>query len=144
MYAALSEAELALVNDEIPIGSVVVYEDKIIGRGHNQVERLNDSTAHAEIIALTSASNHLKNKMLTNCEIYVTIEPCLMCAGAILLSKVDKVFIGTMEPKFGACGSLYNVLEDGKYNHKPQVYSGIYENEAANLMMDFFKKKRKK
>jgi len=143
MYAALQEAETAFQNDEVPIGAVVVYQNKIIGRGYNQTERLKDSTAHAEMIAITAASNYLGNKFLDECDLYVTVEPCVMCSGAILLSRIRTVYFGTFEPKFGAAGSLFNILNSDLYNHKPKVYSGIYENEAKSLLENFFKKKRK-
>lgn len=142
MFSALNEAEKALELDEIPIGAVVVFNNRIIGRSHNQVELLKDPTAHAEMIAITSASNHLKNKFLEECDLYVTVEPCVMCAGAILLSRLKNVYFGTLEPKFGAAGSLYNLLEDSKYNHRLNVYSGIYSEEAKNLIQQYFKKRR--
>lgn len=142
MYTALSEAERALVEDEIPIGAVVTYNNRIIGRGYNQVEKLNDATAHAEILAITAASNHLSSKFLEECDLYVTLEPCVMCAGAIMLARIKNVYFSTFEPKFGAAGSLYNILEDSKYNHKPNVYSGIYETESQNLLKQYFQSKR--
>ncbi len=142
MFQALLLAEQALHEEEIPIGAIVVKNGKIIGRGYNQVERLHDATAHAEILALTSAMNHEKDKFLTDCDLYVTVEPCLMCAGAIKLSRIKNLYIGTFEPKFGACGSVYNVIEDNKYNHKVNLFSGIYENESKNLLSEFFNKKR--
>ena len=144
MFAALQEAEYALEENEVPIGAVVVHNNKIIGRGRNQVERLNDATAHAEIIAITAASNHLQSKLLTECDLYVTLEPCLMCSGAILLARFNSIYFCSFEPKFGAAGSLYNLLDDNKYNHKVKVYSGIYENESRLMMETFFKSKRKK
>ena len=128
--------------DEVPIGAVVVHQNKIIGRGHNQSELLHDSTAHAEILAITAASNYLNSKYLNECEIYVTIEPCLMCSGAILLSRLKKLYFATFEPKLGAVGSVYNVLENNKYNHTLEVYSGIYAEESRHLMQSFFLKKR--
>lgn len=143
MYAALQEAEHAFEIGEVPIGAVVVYNNKIIGRGFNQSEMLKDSTAHAEMIAITSAQNFLGNKFLDECDIYITVEPCIMCSGAILLSKIKTVFFGAFEPKFGAAGSLFNLLETDKYNHKPKVYSGIYEKEAKELLEKFFQEKRK-
>jgi tRNA(adenine34) deaminase len=143
MFAALQEAEKAFENDEVPIGAVVVHNDRIIGRGSNQTEKLKDPTAHAEMIAITSASNHLQSKNLDECDIYITVEPCIMCAGAILLSKFRSVYFGTYEPKFGACGSLHNLLENGKYNHKPDVYSGVYAEESKHLLESFFILKRK-
>lgn len=142
MFAALQEAEYALEKEEVPIGAVVVYENKIIGRGHNQTELLNDATAHAEILAITAASNYLNSKFLDKCEIYITVEPCMMCAGAILLSRIKKVYFAVFEPKFGSAGSLYNLLEGNKYNHKIEVYSGIYSDESKNLMQSFFREKR--
>lgn len=142
MYSALQEAEIALENDEIPIGAIVVYGNKIIGRGHNQTELLNDSTAHAEILAITAASNHLNSKLLNNCDIFITVEPCVMCAGAILLSRVKNVYFAAFETKYGAAGSVYNLLTDNKYNHKISVFSGIYSDESKHLMQSFFKKKR--
>ncbi len=144
MYQALTEAEKALEAGEVPVGAVVVCNDKIVGRGYNQTETLKDATAHAEMIALTAAMNHIGEKYLTECDVYVTLEPCLMCTGALKLARVRNLFIGAMEPKFGACGSLYNVAEDGKYNHKLNVYFGLYETESENLLREFFKTVRKK
>jgi len=143
MYAALQEAELAYEEDEVPIGAVVVHKNRIIGRGHNQTERLNDATAHAEIIAITAASNHLKSKYLTNCDLYVTVEPCLMCSGGILLSHIKNLYFSIYEPKLGACGSIYNVIENNKYNHSINVFNGIYSDESKNLLQTFFREKRK-
>lgn len=144
MFTALQEAEISLENDEIPIGAVVVYKNRIIGRGHNQVEMLNDTTAHAEMIAITAASSYLKTKYLNQCDLYVTAEPCIMCSGAILLSRIKNLYFGTHEPKFGSAGSLYNLLDSNKYNHQVNVYSGIYENESKDLLQQFFKNKRSK
>ncbi|MGD8781001.1 MAG: nucleoside deaminase [Ignavibacteria bacterium] len=143
MFAALQEAEQALEKEEVPIGAIVVFENKIIGRGFNQTETLKDPTAHAEMIAITAASNYLKTKFLENCDLYVTAEPCIMCAGAILLSRIKNLYFGVFEPKFGACGSIYNLVENNKYNHKPNVYSGIYSAEAENLLRSYFNSKRK-
>jgi len=127
MSAALQEAEEALEQDEVPIGAVVVFEDKIIGRGYNQVEKLKDATAHAEMIAITAAENHLGDWRLTDCDIYITVEPCLMCTGAILSSRIKRIYFSVFDPKFGACGSVYNVAQEGKVNHKVEVFSGILE-----------------
>ena len=143
MFEALKLAEIAYGEDEVPIGAVVVKNNVIIGRGYNQVEKLKDATAHAEIIALTAASNHLQSKILEGCDLYVTVEPCLMCTGAIILSKIENLYFATYEPKTGACGSLYNIPDENKLNHKVNVFSGIYENEAKTLMQNFFDKKRK-
>lgn len=142
MFAALQEAEKAIELNEVPIGAVVVYQNKIIGRGFNQTEMLNDATAHAEMLAITAASNHLGSKFLDECDLYVTVEPCVMCSGAILLSRIKNLYFGTLEPKFGACGSLFNIVESGKYNHKPNVFSGIYSDESKYLLEKFFQQKR--
>ena len=142
MFNALQEAEIAYAEDEVPIGSVVVFENKIIGRGHNQTLQLNDPTAHAEILAITAAANYLKSPNLENCEIYISSEPCVMCAGAILNSKIKNVFFGCFQPNYGAAGSIYNLLDDNKYNYKISLYSGIYAEESKKLLQSFFQKKR--
>ncbi len=142
MFAALLEAEKAFELNEVPIGAIVVYQNKIIGRGFNQTEMLNDATAHAEMLAITAASNHLGSKLLDECDLYVTVEPCVMCSGAILLSRMKNLYFGTLEPKFGACGSLFNIIESKKYNHKPNVFSGIYSDESQYLLEKFFQQKR--
>ncbi len=144
MFAALQEAEKAFEENEIPVGAVVVKDNKIIGRGYNQVERLKDATAHAEMIALTAASNTIGSWRLNECSVYVTLEPCVMCTGALLASRIENLFFSTFDPKFGACGSLYNLAEDGKTNHKINVYSGIYSEESKNLLQDFFTKLKNK
>ena len=142
MFAALQEAEVAYEAGEVPIGAVIVHQNRIIGKGYNQTERLKDSTAHAEMLAITAACNHLQNKFLDECDLYVTVEPCVMCSGAILLSRIKNLYFGTFEPKFGACGSLFNIIESGKYNHKPNVYVDIYAQESKSLLEKFFFKKR--
>lgn len=144
MYAALQEAEKAFQSDEIPIGAVVVHNDRIIGRGYNQVEMLKDTTAHAEMLAITAASNHIQTKFLNECDLYVTVEPCMMCSGAILLSRLQNVYFGTYEPKFGSVGSLYNLLENNKYNQNVNIFSGIYADESKGLLQKFFAKSRQK
>jgi tRNA(adenine34) deaminase len=144
MYAALKEAETALMENEVPIGAVVVYNNAIIGKGYNQVEKLKDATAHAEMIAITSAANHIGNWRLNDCDLYVTLEPCIMCTGAALSSRIRNIYFSIFDPKFGACGSIYNLAEDGKYNHKIKLYSGIYSNESEQLLKKFFEIKRKK
>jgi len=143
MYAALQEAEKALEEGEVPVGAVVVYKNRIIGRGYNQVERLKDATAHAEMIAITSAANNLEDWRLNDCRIYVTLEPCLMCTGAIISSRIPELYFAAFDPKFGACGSLYNIAEEGKYNHTVKVFSGIMAEESKTLLKDFFEKQRK-
>lgn len=142
MYTALQEAEKALKLNEVPIGAVIVHQNKIIGKGFNQTEMLKDSTAHAEMLAITAASNHLQKKFLDDCDLFVTVEPCVMCCGAILLTRINNIYFGTFEPKFGACGSLFNIIDSGKYNHKPNVFSGIYSEESKSLLENFFQQKR--
>ena len=144
MYAALQEAERAFEEDEVPVGAVVVHKNKIIGRGYNQVEKLNDATAHAEMIALTSASNHLKNWRLNECSIYVSLEPCIMCTGAMLSSRIENLYYAASDSKFGACGSVHNLAENSKTNHTIKVFSGILAKESEDLLKSFFVKKRLK
>ena len=143
MYAALQEAEKAFEDEEVAVGAVVVHKNIIIGRGYNHIEKLNDATAHAEMIAITSASNHLQNWRLNECAIYVTLEPCIMCAGALLASRISELYFGANDLKFGACGSIHNLVEDSKSNHSVKVYSGILAKESEDLLKSFFRKKRK-
>jgi tRNA(adenine34) deaminase len=143
MSEALKEAQRAFAEDEIPVGAVVVYKNKIIARGHNQVERLKDPTAHAEMLALTSAANYLESKWLNGAAVYVTIEPCSMCAGALVLSRVKDLYFGAKDPKTGACGSIANIVSHKKLNHRLKVKKGVLEKECATLLQEFFKKKRK-
>ncbi len=143
MFAALKEAEKALEDAEVPVGAVIVHNNKIIARGYNQIERLKDPTAHAEMIAITSACNHLNNWRLEGCSIYVTLEPCIMCTGALLSSRINELYFAAHDSKFGACGSVYNLAEEGKTNHKIKVYSGIYADESSKLLEEFFNKIRK-
>jgi tRNA(adenine34) deaminase len=138
MFAALQEAEAAYEDNEVPVGAVIVHQNRIIGRGYNQIEKLKDPTAHAEMIALTAASSNLNNWRLSECEIYVTLEPCVMCTGALLHSRINNLFFSSFDPKFGACGSVYNIAEEGKYNHKLNVFSGLYDAESRDLLKKFF------
>jgi len=142
MKEALKEAQKAFEENEVPVGAVVVYKDKIIARGHNQIERLKDPTAHAEMLALTSASNFLKTKWLNGASVYVTIEPCSMCAGALVLSRIKNLYFGAKDPKTGACGSVVNIVNHKKLNHRVKAVSGILEEESSSLLKDFFKNKR--
>ena len=142
MYAALQEAERAFEEGEVPVGAVVVHKNKIIGRGYNQVEKLKDATAHAEMIAITAASNHLKSWRLNECSIYVTLEPCIMCTGALLSSRIDNLYFAASDSKFGACGSVHHLAEESKTNHKIKVYSGLLAKESEELLKHFFNKKR--
>ena len=144
MYAALQEAEHALDENEVPVGAVVIKNDKIIGRGYNQVEKLHDATAHAEMIAITAAANHLGDWRLDNCKMYVSLEPCIMCTGAILSARLNELYYSIDDSKFGACGSLYDLAQEGKTNHKIKVYSGIYPAESKKLLQQFFNKTRNK
>lgn len=143
MYAALQEAEKAFEDDEVPVGAVIVHNNRIIARGYNQIERLKDPTAHAEMIAITSAANHLNNWRLEGCSIYVTLEPCIMCTGALLAARIDELYFAAFDSKFGACGSINNIISESKTNHKIKVFSGIYAEESKKLLEEFFKKLRK-
>ena len=142
MYAALQEAQKAFDEDEVPVGAVVVHKNRIIGRGYNQVEKLKDATAHAEMIAITSASNNLQNWRLNECAIYVTLEPCIMCSGALLSSRINELYYAASDVKFGACGSIHNLAENSKTNHTIKVYSGVLAKESEELLKSFFNKKR--
>lgn len=142
MQEALKEAERAFAEDEVPVGAVVVHQGKIISRGHNQVERLKDPTAHAEMLAITAATAYLNTKWLSQVSLYVTIEPCPMCAGALVLSRVKNLYFGARDPKAGACGSVVNIARHNKLNHRIKVTKGILEKECGSLLKEFFKKKR--
>jgi len=142
MRAALQEANLALKKKEVPVGAVVVYQDKIIGRGHNQTETLNDPTAHAEILAIGAAANYLNSWRLSEAVLYVTLEPCAMCAGAIVLARMKKLVFGAFDPKAGACGSLYNLVKDKRLNHQVEVVPEILKEDCSALLQTFFKELR--
>jgi tRNA(adenine34) deaminase len=142
MKPAFREAEKAYEEGEMPVGCVIVFENKIIAKSHNQIEKLKDPTAHAEIIAITSASIHLDSKVLKGCSMYVTLEPCAMCAGAIVLSKIDKLFFGAFDPKSGACGSVINITNNKSLNHKVNVLGGVLDKECGDILKSFFKGKR--
>jgi len=138
MFAALQEAEKALEENEVPVGAVIVKDKRIIGRGYNQVEKLKDATAHAEMIALTAAANNIGNWRLNECSMFVTLEPCIMCTGAMLASRIKNLFFSVFDTKFGVCGSIHNLAEHSKTNHKINVYSGIYTEESKKLLQEFF------
>jgi tRNA(adenine34) deaminase len=144
MSEALKEAKRAFEEDEVPVGAVIVHKGRIISRGHNQIERLKDPTAHAEMLALTSATNFLGTKWLSEASIYVTIEPCSMCAGALVLARVKHVYYGAKDPKTGACGSVVNIADHKKLNHRIKVKGGILKEECGAILSEFFRKKRKK
>jgi tRNA(adenine34) deaminase len=143
MQEALKEARIAFEEDEVPVGAVVVHKGQIIGRAHNQVERLKDPTAHAEMIAITSAANSLNTKWLNGACLYVTIEPCSMCAGALVLARISDLVYGASDPKTGACGSVTNIVNNKKLNHRIRVNKGILAKECGSLLSDFFRNKRK-
>jgi tRNA(adenine34) deaminase len=142
MRAALREAEEAARKDEVPVGAVVVHEGRIIGRGHNQREMLKDPTAHAEMIAITQAAAALEGWRLEGTTLYVTLEPCLMCAGAMVNARVPRVVFGAPDPRAGACGSLYQVGLDPRLNHRFEVKGGVLAAECAALLRDFFARQR--
>jgi tRNA(adenine34) deaminase len=143
MEYALKEAQKAFELGEVPVGAVIVYRDTVIAKGYNQVETLKDATAHAEMIALSAAFNYFGSWRLEGCIIYVTLEPCPMCTGAIVLSRIEKVVFGAFDFKAGACGSVYNIAEDGNLNHKVEVISGIMAEESQSLLRAFFSNLRK-
>jgi tRNA(adenine34) deaminase len=142
MLEALREARRAFDRDEVPVGAVIVHKDRIIARAHNQVELLNDPTAHAEMIALTQAASFLKQKRLLDTSIYVTIEPCPMCAGALVLARVKNLIYGADDPKSGACGSVINIIQNKRLNHRITIEKGILKEESSSLLGEFFKNKR--
>ncbi len=142
MEQALREAEKAYDRGEVPIGAVVVFENKVIGKGHNLTEQLQDPTAHAEIIAITAAADYLGSRRLLDCTLYVTLEPCVMCAGAIVLARIPTLVFGAVDPKGGACGTLYNIVKDPRLNHRVEVISGVLENKCSLILTDFFRKLR--
>ena len=143
MKEALKEAKKAYKKLEIPVGAVIVKDGKIIARGHNLKETKEDTTKHAEIIAIQKASKKLSEWRLIDCEMYVTLEPCAMWAGAIINSRIKKVYIGTMDEKTGAVGSVLNLFEDFTFNHKVEVEKGILQEECKNMLKQFFKELRK-
>ncbi len=142
MKAALAQADIALEGGDVPIGAVIVYQNKIIAKGYNQRHQLNDPTAHAEIIAITAAAEFIGNWRLHGCTIYVTLEPCPMCAGALVLARIDRLVYGCDDPKAGAVKSLYNIVQDERLNHRLQVTSGVLADECSAVLTDFFRGKR--
>lgn len=139
MKEALKEAEKAFRMGDVPVGAIIEIDGEIVGRGHNRTEKDKDPTAHAEIIAIREASKTLDRWRLTGCTLYVTTEPCPMCAGAIVLSRVDRLVIGTMDSKTGACGSLYDIPRDSRLNHFVPIDTGVLEEECSLIMKNFFK-----
>lgn len=144
MTEALKEAQISLQKEEIPIGCVIVKDGQIIGRGHNAREELNQAIMHAEIMAINEANITEGNWRLLDATLFVTIEPCVMCSGAIGLARLPRVIYGAQNPKFGAAGSLYDILIDQRLNHRVTVERGILEKECAQIMQDFFRQRRAK
>ena len=142
MLQALKEAQKAFDKDEVPVGAVVLHKDRIIARAHNQIKLLKDPTAHAEMIALTQAAAYLKNERLPETALYVTIEPCAMCAGAAVLGRVKTLVYGAADPKSGACGSALNVASNKKLNHRIKIKKNILAEESSSLLREFFRTKR--
>ncbi len=142
MREAIKQAHLAEERDEVPVGAVIVQGHKIIARAHNQVETLSDPTAHAEMIAITQATDHLSNKWLTECALYVTLEPCAMCAGALVLARIPRIYFGAQDPKAGACGSVFNIAHHPQLNHRIKIKKGPLAAQCSQLLRRFFEKKR--
>jgi tRNA(adenine34) deaminase len=142
MRLALTEAQKAGLVQEVPVGAVIVYQGRVIASAHNEREQLRDPTAHAEMIAITQAAAALNTWRLEGCTLFVTLEPCPMCAGAILQARIPRVVFGAEDPKAGAVTSLYRLLEDERLNHRVEVVSGVLAEECGQLLTEFFRKKR--
>lgn len=143
MQEAIKQAQFAGKSDEVPVGAVIVHDNKIIARAHNQVEMLKDPTAHAEMIAITQATNYLSRKWLQDCSLYVTIEPCSMCAGALVLARIKRICFGAADPKTGACGTIVNIAQHRQLNHQVEVLGGVLDHVCGSLLSEFFTAKRK-
>lgn len=143
MQKAIRLAEIALSNDEVPVGALIIKDEKIVGQGYNQKEQLKDPTAHAEIIAITSAASTLDDWRLNGCLMYVTKEPCVMCSGAIINSRISTLIFGAYDDEKGCCGSLYTLCGDSRLESQTTVRGGIEEEQCSILLKDYFKKKRK-
>ena len=144
MELAFREAEVALRRKEVPVGAIIVKDGSVIAKGSNQTELLQDPTAHAEIIAITAAAAHLENKRLEGCTLYVTLEPCPMCAGAIVLSRMPLLIFGAYDPKAGACSSLYTITNDTRLNHRVHTIGGVLEEKCGSVLKGFFIEQRKR
>jgi len=142
MKLAIQQAQIAEENGDVPIGAVIVYKNQIIGKAYNQREQLKDPTAHAEIIGLTQAAAFLESWRLNGCTMYVTLEPCPMCAGALVLARMDRLVYGCDDPKAGACKSLYNIVQDERLNHRLEVTGGVLAEECSKLLQEFFQHRR--
>ncbi len=143
MSEALKEAREAFDRDEVPVGAVIVHDGRIIARAHNQIVMLKDPTAHAEMIAITQAAAHLKSERLLDCSIYATIEPCSMCAGALVLARAKSIIYGAKDPKTGACGSVFNIANSKKLNHRIKLTGGVLGKDCGALLTEFFRKQRR-
>ncbi len=143
MHQAIREAHKAFEADEVPVGAVLVHKNKIIGRAHNQTKLLKDPTAHAEMIAITQGCEALGLEHCRESTLYVTLEPCPMCVGAMILARIGRLVFGAREKKTGACGSMVHLLAEAKWNHRFKIHEGVLEFESAALLQEFFKKKRK-
>ena len=143
MRMAFSMACKAREIDEVPVGAIIVCNNTVIAKAHNQIESLRDPTAHAEMIAITQASSYLNSKVLEKAAMYVTLEPCPMCAMAIVLAKIERLIFATQDPRTGSAGSVYNIPQDSRLNHHVEVISGIMEQECSLLLKEFFKERRK-
>ena len=139
MREALKEAVKAFDRNEVPVGAVIVHDKKIVARAHNQTELLKDATAHAEMIAITQATSVLENARLEKATMYVTMEPCAMCAGALVLSRCTELYFGARDPKAGACGTLFNITNDDRLNHRVKVFGGLLEPDSRSLLQEFFR-----
>jgi len=144
MSEALKQAHEAFEQDEVPVGAVIIHNGRVIARAHNQIELLKDPTAHAEMIAITQAAAYLKSERLLGCSMYATIEPCSMCAGALVLARVKRIYYGAKDPKTGACGSVFDIVNSKKLNHRIKTTGGILAEDCGSLLTEFFKKKRNK
>ncbi len=142
MQAALAEARIAESLGEVPIGTVITYDGQVIGRGHNLRESSQDPTTHAEVIAIRQAAQFLQSWRLLDCTLYVTLEPCVMCMGAIILARIPRLVFGCRDPKVGAAGSLYNFAEDDRFNHQVEVESGVLQQECGQQLSGFFRRLR--
>lgn len=142
MKLALKEAQKAYVELEIPVGAIIVKDGKVIAKAYNEKEKKQDATKHAEILAIQRASKKLKNWRLYDCDMYVTLEPCSMCAGALIQSRIRKIYIGAMDEKTGSCGSVLNLLKDYKFNHNVYMEYGVCKEECEKILKDFFKELR--
>lgn len=142
MAEALKEAKLAFEKDDVPVGAVIVHKGRVIARAHNQIKLLKDPTAHAEMIAITQAAAYLENERLLDTTLYCTIEPCAMCAGAMVLARINRLVYGADDPKTGAAGSVLDITRHKKLNHRVEVVNGVLEGQCSEILKDFFKGKR--